>query len=724
VDDALDARSVSVTDVTDDARWVAVRVTTARSRMGTDHFRFGDPTYVAPGSNELMVVDAESGQMESVFDGPVQTTGETWSPDGRSLAFLRRDGDETVLGVWERERDRVQEVRLRPERELAWGGPLVWLPDGSGVVVGLRAEGWSQRARSAYESIEFGPIVVQDSGDDFLSWDAVRMMGSLSELAVVSIPDGRVRVLLSEGAYQDVRVSEDGSHITYTDVERLRTSYTRSEGTEYQVFRLELEPGSEPVSLLERSERRVRPRFSPDGRRFAWSERGDVRIRAMNASGPLGDSAVLVTAEYRTPLSSADTTRRSFSLDRWSPDGDALLLGAQDGYWTLELQGDGVEAAAAPERVWAFSGETRDEWSEAPELDILAWTEDGALYAARSRQDRWERGIARLDLSTGQEEILAADTELYRGWRVAEDGSRLIFLRSDGDRPDDLWTADGGFRGLRRLTDANPWTQEVRFSRSDLVTYLDVDGNELYGVLHYPADYVEGQRYPLVAEIYEDFFDNGYRYASQILAAQGWFVLRPSVELEIGFPGEAWMKGVTTAINTLVERGMVDNDRLGVHGTSYGGYATNLLVTQTDRFAAAINISGKVNIISFLGDSEKITTRNYNAAEETQDRIGATLWEQPQKYVEHTAVMFADRIDTPLLLLTGQGDWNVPATNTREMYYALRRLGKEVVWVNYMRAGHGAGRAGVEEDFRDHWRRMIAWYRDHFDPPAEEDPGT
>ncbi|HSG50362.1 MAG TPA: prolyl oligopeptidase family serine peptidase, partial [Longimicrobiales bacterium] len=140
----------------------------------------------------------------------------------------------------------------------------------------------------------------------------------------------------------------------------------------------------------------------------------------------------------------------------------------------------------------------------------------------------------------------------------------------------------------------------------------------------------------------------------------------------------------------------------------------------TDRFAAAANVSGKVNIISFLGDSEKITTRNYNAAEETQDRIGATLWEQPQKYVEHTAVMFADRIDTPLLLLTGQGDWNVPATNTREMYYALRRLGKEVVWVNYMRAGHGAGRAGLEEDFRDHWDRMIAWYRDHFDPPAED----
>ena len=173
-----------------------------------------------------------------------------------------------------------------------------------------------------------------------------------------------------------------------------------------------------------------------------------------------------------------------------------------------------------------------------------------------------------------------------------------------------------------------------------------------------------------------------------LLASQGWFGFRPSVDLEIGFPGEAWVKGVTTAINTVIDRGLVDEHKLGVHGTSYGGYATNLLITQTDRFAAAINISGKVNIISFLGDSEKITTRNYRAAEEGQDRIGATLWEQPQKYIAHSAIMFADRIDTPLLMLSGEDDWNVPETNQREMYYALRRLGKKVTWVNYMRAGH------------------------------------
>ena len=101
-----------------------------------------------------------------------------------------------------------------------------------------------------------------------------------------------------------------------------------------------------------------------------------------------------------------------------------------------------------------------------------------------------------------------------------------------------------------------------------------------------------------------------------------------------------------------------------------------MLIAQTDRFKAAVNISGKVDIISFLGDSPKIGTRNYNAAEKGQDRIGETLWQAPMKYIAHSAIFYADRIKTPLLMLTGKEDWNVPATNEREMYYALRRLGR------------------------------------------------
>jgi dipeptidyl aminopeptidase/acylaminoacyl peptidase len=710
VDDALNVKSASVADATDDARWLGVTVSTPRGRMGTDHFRYGDPTYIGPSLAELMVIDAETGDSRPIFDEMVQAQSLSWSPHGDRLAFRRYVEGVVRLEIWDRASGRVEQIRLSPDRELAWGGTLAWYPDGGSLLVALRTPTWAQEARAAFVAMDEGPIVVQDSSEPFLSWEAVRNRGRLMELARVDLESGAVTALLPEGSYQDVRIADDGSHLTYTSATPLRTSYERGEGTEYAYFKLDLVEGAEPLEVMEKGERRIRPSWAPDGSGFVYAREGDVFFKT-----PEADSAQNLTEEYRVPLTESDSTKRSFSLDRWHPDGGALLLRAQDGYYLMELDGE-------PELVWPFPGDSREEWGEGPRLSVLQWTEDGRfLYASRAARDHWERGLVRYDLRRSQEEVLVSDSDVYRSWTIAEDGSRVVFRRSDGDRPDEIWTASGDFENARALTDVNPWLGDVALAKSQLIKYYDVDGEELYGIAYLPPNFEEGIQYPLVAEIYETFFDNGYSYSAQILAAQGWIVLKPSVDLEIGFPGEAWMKGVTTAINSLMDKGLVDGRQLGIHGTSYGGYATSLIITQTDRFAAAINISGKVNIISFLGDSEKITTRNYNAAEEGQDRIGATLWEQPQKYIAHSAVMYADRITTPHLLLTGRGDWNVPDTNTREMYYALRRLGKEVVWVNYMRAGHGAGRAGVEEDYRDHWRRIIDWYDTHFRKAVEED---
>jgi dipeptidyl aminopeptidase/acylaminoacyl peptidase len=214
---------------------------------------------------------------------------------------------------------------------------------------------------------------------------------------------------------------------------------------------------------------------------------------------------------------------------------------------------------------------------------------------------------------------------------------------------------------------------------------------------------------PTVFLVYETFFDDTFDATANFLASRGYAVIKPSVSFETGYPGEAWLKGVTAAANHLIATGVADSARLGVHGTSYGGYATNLLITQTKRFKAAINISGKVDFISFYTDSPRLGNRNTHAAERSQDRIGATMWEAPLKYIEHSAVLYADRITTPLLLMTGGEDHNVPALNTREMYYALRRLGKEVEWVNYANGGHGIPMTTAEE-FTHFHDTLAAWY--------------
>jgi len=123
VEDALRVSSVSIADVSEDARWIAATVSTSQSRMNSDHFRYGDPTYVGPSLVDVMVLDAETGASFSVFDSPAQVTGFAWSPEGDRLAFRRMVEGDVRLEIWDRDSKRVQQVRLRPQRELAWGGP-------------------------------------------------------------------------------------------------------------------------------------------------------------------------------------------------------------------------------------------------------------------------------------------------------------------------------------------------------------------------------------------------------------------------------------------------------------------------------------------------------------------------------------------------------------------------------------------------------------------------
>ena len=704
---ALDVASPQVAAVTDDGTRAVVVLRTRRGRVDVDHGRYGDPTYVAPSLAPVMVVDTRTGARSWLHEEPVQASGFTWSSDGSRLAYLLREGDAFLLRV-HTAGGRTRSLSLRTDRPIASSSELVWTPDGESLLLALRPDGWAERARAAFHALTDAPVIVQDSREDFLSWDAVRNLAEEQVTVLVDVSNGEVRDLLSDVVPRDPGFTADGARLTYGTAVRTKTSYTREDGTDYGLHVMELASG-EVQDLVAPREERIAGEWSPDRQAFAWADEGAVFVRRLGEPDPVEVSQGLRTLP-------GDTAEVRFGVEEWSPDGTRLLVTSPKGWHVLGVDGGALQTVLTLEE----DAETR------PRRGVQRWAEDGHIYFTWSARDRWERGLKRVAVASGTVEDVVVDDGVYGQWSVAGDGGRWIYARSDGDSPDDLWVGTAGGGAPTRLTELNPQLDGVSLARTELVEYLDVDGNTLYGILYYPVGYQAGREYPLVVEVYEEFFDNGFNENMNLVTARGWFGFRPSVRFEEGYPGEAWLKAVPNAVNTLIARGLVDPEQVGVYGQSYGGYAVNLLITQTDRFAAAANISGKVNIISFLGDSEKITTRNYAAAEVGQDRIGATLWEQPQKYIAHSAVMFADRIDTPLLMLSGEGDWNVPATNQREMYYALRRLGKEVVWVHYTAGGHGAGRASTVADFHDHWQRLLDFFAEHFDKKAtaaEEDGG-
>jgi dipeptidyl aminopeptidase/acylaminoacyl peptidase len=295
-----------------------------------------------------------------------------------------------------------------------------------------------------------------------------------------------------------------------------------------------------------------------------------------------------------------------------------------------------------------------------------------------------------------------------------------VFSKSDGDRPAELFAADAAFTAQKALTNLNPWLTGRPLPKSELVKYRDTDGKELYGVSAL-SDQLRAR--PEVSDGVRDLRD----VLRQRLQRPRRVSCQPRLRgvSSVGEPGRRSSRrglgqGVTSAANKLIDMGIADPDKLGVHGTSYGGYATVLLFTQTDRFKAAVNVSGKVDMVSFYTDSPRLGVRNTHAPEKSQDRIGGTLWEYPERYLEHSAILQADRIKTPLLNITGDQDPNVPSSQSREIYYALRRLDRDVEWVRYVNGAHRPPNSASEAiDFET---RILAWYDKYLKPADRVKP--
>jgi dipeptidyl aminopeptidase/acylaminoacyl peptidase len=704
IDDALNVVSYVQTDLSDDGRWLATVSTVRRDNFGVDYRRDGDPTYIRPAAGTVLVIETATGKSRAIFPDKRNVKSLAWSPDGSRLAMLVVHNEAFEPVIWERSTGRLTTVQAPAGSYVAENSDVRWTDDGASIVFALHSDAWKRSIRERFDRYTKGPVFVQSSNDPFLAWDDLRRSASRRSVVAYELSTRKTRELIPEGMVASYTLVARDLGVVYSEDITTKTDYDVIFGTENRLV-ARGRGASTPHTILP-SLKSTTVIWTEDGRRFAYGKEGRVFIGSPSDSG--GRQIAGPPAGQRDS-STSDTSaaakerraRERFTPVRFNADGSLLLVSNRQGLWVADV------ASGTKELMLEIAP---DSSTEGPRLTAIAWSPDSRyVYLTSASRTAWERGVSRFDRTSRRLEELVKDTRLYSNFRLSKDGSVAVLSVSDGNRPSDIYVSDASLRGLRRLTDGNPWMHDRQVGGTELLSYLDADGHRKFGVIYYPAGYTKGQRYPTVFNVYEDFFDDTFDATADVLTGAGYVVVKPSVDFDIGYPGEAWVKGVTSAANKLIEMGIADSSKLGVHGTSYGGYATNLLITQTNRFKAAINISGKVDIISFYTDSPRLGVRNVHAAEKSQDRLGATLWQQPQKYVAHSAIMFADRITTPLLLMTGNEDSNVPANNTREMFYALRRLGKTVEWVNYMNSGHGTPGTTVE-DFTDFHRRMLAWY--------------
>ena len=142
---------------------------------------------------------------------------------------------------------------------------------------------------------------------------------------------------------------------------------------------------------------------------------------------------------------------------------------------------------------------------------MVGWSGDGrSIYLSQASRTAWERGFVRYDRSSKQLEELVKDARVYSPPRFSRNEAAAVLSVAAGNRPPDLYLADGGLRHLQRVVETNPQLAGKALATTELLSYLDVDGKRQFGVVYYPAGYQPGKPYPTVFNLYEEFFEDSF----------------------------------------------------------------------------------------------------------------------------------------------------------------------------------------------------------------------
>jgi len=387
-----------------------------------------------------------------------------------------------------------------------------------------------------------------------------------------------------------------------------------------------------------------------------------------------------------------------------------------------------------------------DIWRAAPDGSSCVCVTDGVgrgrkislRYVSEDREQETIDPAKRLLLSATNQETMASgyfedwvtgvkqprqlvmlDRAFGRSLIKAKAADRYVYSLSSFQHAPDLWTSKGTFQKPKRLTNVNPQQRRYRWGRAELVRWDSASGSPLKGILIKPDGFDRRKKYPLMVYIYERRSQGLHRYVrpapgtspnAAYYVSNGYLWFEPDIKYRVGYPGPSCRDCVIPGVLSLVKMGFVDEDAIGIAGHSWGGYQTAYLVTQTDLFKAVESGAPVSDMVSAYGGIRwgSGMSRMFQY-EKTQSRLGGSLWDKPLRYFENSPVFFADKVNTPILMLHNDKDGAVPWYQGIEYFVALRRLGKEAYLFDYNGEDHGLRRRADQKD----WTRRMQEFFDH-----------
>ena len=302
----------------------------------------------------------------------------------------------------------------------------------------------------------------------------------------------------------------------------------------------------------------------------------------------------------------------------------------------------------------------------------------------------------------------------------AKNADVMVLTESSFDEVPDLQITSSTFQELRKVSDADPQKANLLWGTAELVHFRNVDGIPLSGTLYKPENFDPKKKYPMLVYIYERLSQGVNTFVEPrpshninvtYYVSNGYLVLELDIAYKVGYPGQSALNCVLPAVQSIVDRGFVDENKIGIQGHSWGGYQIAYMITQTNRFHAVAAGAPVANMTSAY-DAIRWgpgLPRQFQY-ERTQSRIGGTLWEYPLRYIENSPVFMADRVKTPLMMIHNDADDAVPWYQGIEYYLALRRLEKEVYLFTYNGEPHGLRRRPNQKDYTVRLQQYFDYY--------------
>ena len=451
--------------------------------------------------------------------------------------------------------------------------------------------------------------------------------------------------------------------------------------------------------------------WSPDGRHIAY----DRRATGDPADSGTADISIL---EIGTNKSLVVVAQEGPDTNpRWSPDGTELA------FVTAMARPNFFYANGAIATIAIGSTTPRsvtDGFDEDPNL--IAWTKAGIQFV--STQRTWSY-LFTVDPATKQITRHAVrDSWIGSGFSLTPDGTRVAFIGAGPTDFPDIYVAPVQTMAATKLSEAGAqiasWPKHTR----EVIKWKSQDGAEIEGVLHKPADFVQGRRYPLLVVIHGGPtgvsrpapYGSASTYPIDAFLAKGAIILEPNYRGSAGYGekfrslnvrnlgiGDAW--DVLSGIDALVQQGLADRDRVGSMGWSQGGYISAFLTTKHSERFKAISVGAGISdwMTYYVNTDIHPFTRQY---------LKATPWDDPKIYADTSPMTYIKQARTPTLIQHGDQDARVPIPNAFQLYQGLRDQNVPVQLSIFKGFGHGlnkpkANRAAMQQNFE--WFTRYIW---------------